>query len=519
MDVSVLVRFRNEAAYLNAVLSAVRQQRFPGRFEIVAIDNCSTDDSAAIAARHTPVLLSINDYQPGKALNAAIRQCSGRHIAVLSAHTIPADADWLARLYGHMGVPRLAGVYGAQMYPLHSRFLDKRDLDIFSTLVPRVEVRDTDFWNANSMFPRAVWEEQPFDEVVYELEDHHWTKLLCPRGYRVHFEPDALVYHYSHIQRLDREHLPATSQTPAEQIAAATEVLRDSAARWPQVMRAGLTLSSLTDHPEVANSAVPLLCRHLQEHPDFDVRWRMAQALGKIPTTAAAEMLAVSLNDPSYYPRDEAAWSLARLGKLAVPFVQARLQTLEPEYRPFAALALGRSGEPVAEAGALQVLNDELHSASSRRNRDAAHFLGEIAHLPHADRLLPRLTKLTVTSANEDQFVYCWALGCFAQHHTVDEELLARVAADGSHLLARFEAVVALGKAYRGSGSERALDVVLSHLSDTAARVRYGAIQSVRLAVEAGWPCPPLPELPEDERDFGVRFEWSLARSAQGQHP
>src|SRR5262245_18292333 len=128
---SVVVRFRNEARYLDAVLRAVRAQRYPGSVEVVAVDNESTDGSREIAVAYADKILDVPEYRPGAALNQAVAACSGDGIIVLSAHAIPADDTWLGLISAWLGNPDVLGTYGAQLYPITSRFLDKRDLDIF----------------------------------------------------------------------------------------------------------------------------------------------------------------------------------------------------------------------------------------------------------------------------------------------------------------------------------------------------------------------------------------------------
>ncbi len=510
MDISVIIRFHNEAPYLESTLRAVKGQRFPvGEFEICAVDNQSTDGSRAIAERYADQLLQIDTYRPGRALNMAIEQARGRHIAVLSAHTIPANRNWLHYLWTHQESSRLLAVYGGQLYNLNSKFLDKRDLDIFSTLEPRVETQDSDLWNANSMFSRERWQEQGFDESVYELEDHHWAKVMLPRGYEVHFEPRALVYHYSHIERLDREYLPASELTERERIQQAITELEDPTADWPRVMVAGLTLSSLTRSPWIGK-AVPVLGRHLGEHWDFDVRWRMAQALGKVPVAESVEYLVAALDDPSFYPRDEAAWSLARLGTLAVPAIRRVVPALSAESRPFAALALGASGVSEVLPEAVEILLDDLASAGPRQRRDAAYFAGEIA-APETVSLVPAITSLLDDDAELCNSA-CWALGCFAANGVaIDWQRIRRYARHSDPLI-RFEALVALGKGVR---RDRALlDSLVEGYGDDDGRVRYGVVQSLRLLAEDGMAVPLPKGLPDDD-DFGVRYEGRLLEACR----
>ena len=522
MEISVIVRFHNEERYIGAVLEAVKEQAFSD-YEVIAVDNCSIDGSRRIAADYADRMLTIENYQPGKALNCAIEQARGDWIAVVSAHAIPANAQWLRTLRSHLGAEEVAGVYGGQLYPTDSRFLDKRDLDIFSSLNPRVERVDSDFWNANSMFPRSVWKTQRFEESVFELEDHYWSKLVLPRGYEIHFEPAALVYHYGHIQRLDREHLPPSELSEVERIDQAVAILEDNDADWPAVMNAGLTLSSLTRSKQIGG-AVPALGRRLLTHWDFDVRWRMAQALGKIRDESSVHYLISALSDRSFYPRDEAAWALARLGPLAVEPLLQRTEC-DGDMVFFVAIALGGSGDRRAEAEAVRILAGELRSGEARRQRDAAYCAGEIVQAEGCEILVPDLQSAMAGMHADLTAVCCWALGCLAQrsYREIDWEAIRALAERSPHLQVRFEATVALGKLALAAGEREAVSSVVEwlhgRLATCESRIRYGVMQSLRRLAEVG----RLTTIPDfDARwddDFGVRFEWTLLETLLAAEP
>lgn len=516
MDVSIIVRFKNEDQYLPHVLKALKKQEFAeGQYEIIAVDNKSTDQSLEACKKHTKKILSIDDYLPGVALNEAISACDGNNIAILSAHTIPVNNQWLSLLFRHHEYPKLAGVYGSQLYPINSEFLDKRDLDIFSTTNPRVEKVESDFWNANSLFPKSIWELQHFDETVFELEDHYWTKQLLPMGYEVHFEPDALVYHYSHINRLDREHLGTSDLSGTERVEQAIYQLETSQNSWPLVMKAGLTLSSLTKLPDV-QKAIPVLGKILLHHPDFDVRWRMAQALGKMPTEQSAKYLVDALFDSSFYPRDEAAWSLARLGLVAAPIIIGRLSDFPVDVRPFVALALGKSGVSEAETTAIEILKTELSSSDIKRQKNAAYFAGELNTLPLAAELIPILDRL-VAEESEAANVFCWALGSLSRINPklVSWEKIFDISYYHPDVLARFEALVAIGKLAQINLDEKALKRLEVGLNDSCSRIRYGSIQSIRLLAETGFRLK-LNEafFMQEDDDNGVEYEKFLLQKS-----
>ena len=513
--ISVIVRFKNEAQYLESVLQAVRAQSCREKLQVVAVDNLSTDGSRQIAARYADMLLDIDDYRPGAALNKAIDACAGNAVVILSAHAIPANDRWLDNLSSWLGNPAVLGTYGGQLYPITSRFLDKRDLDIFSTMTPRTEVRDSDFWNANSIFHRTAWEKEQFDEEVIELEDHYWTKRhLSQGGQWVRFEPSALVYHYGHDARNDRTFLPPSSLSDSERISQAIEVLDSEDEPWPAVMSAGLTLASLSNHP-AAVDAIAALGRTLAGHADFDVRWRVAAALGRIRHERSALQLLPGLSDPSFYARDETAWALGRLGSIAVNGLHQAVAGLGIEHQPFAALALGLTGDKSAGRSAIDILRRCIVQGDASTRRDAVYFLGELAAVPESAPLLPMVVRYMGDDDDELCRAAAWCWGALASTYseslTHDAPVVVELMDRHPIETVRCEAAVALGKC---ADSMAPADVV-RHLErclrqDGAGRVRYAAMQSLRLLASTGAVSCNAGAGHDNDPDFGVRFERQL---------
>jgi hypothetical protein len=518
--ISIIVRFKNEATYLAAVLQSVRAQHFCERVEVIAVDNVSEDGSRRIAADYADVMLDIDDYRPGAALNKAIEACSGSSVVIVSAHAIPANDMWLANLTSWLGNPATLGTYGGQVYPVTSRFLDKRDLDIFSSLRPRTERRDSDFWNANSVFHRSNWEKEPFDEGVFEMEDHYWTKRHLAHGDQwVRFEPSALVYHYGHDKRNDRTFLPPSPLSDGERIENAIGILDSADESWPAVMSAGLTLSSLSQVPEVAR-AVPALGHALGTHPDFDVRWRLAGALGRIRDDRCADYLAGALTDPSFYTRDEAAWSLGRLGPMALPAVRRALNGLSLECQPFAALALGLTGDMDASHEAINILRRCIEQGDAQVRRDAIYFLGEVATAPEAGSLASMVEQHLAAADDELARATAWCWGTLSMFHpgkisTSTSEVVDLLRHHPVETV-RHEAAVALGKLAGALGDTTLIHHLRQALNqDGNGRVRYAAMQSLRLLAAQGMPIDgPLSH--DSDTDFGVRFEQHLLRQQIG---
>jgi glycosyltransferase involved in cell wall biosynthesis len=96
-EISVVIRTFNEEKFLPALLDALSGQAVQN-FETIVVDSGSIDGTRDIAAQKADRLLRIqsHDFTFGHSLNVGIRSAKGRHIAIVSAHTLPVDDQWLA---------------------------------------------------------------------------------------------------------------------------------------------------------------------------------------------------------------------------------------------------------------------------------------------------------------------------------------------------------------------------------------------------------------------------------------
>ena len=138
--VSIIVRTKNEEKWIEACLKSIHEQNYKD-FEIVLVDNMSTDDTVKKAEKFGAKILTINDYLPGKALNYGIKKSIGDVIVCLSGHCIAKNNNWLENLIGDLDNPKVAGVYGRQEPMSFSADSDKRDLMIVFGLDKKIQKR------------------------------------------------------------------------------------------------------------------------------------------------------------------------------------------------------------------------------------------------------------------------------------------------------------------------------------------------------------------------------------------
>ena len=196
-EISIIIRTKNEERWIGHCLSMLEKQEFSD-FEIILVDNQSTDHTVEVAKRYELAnIINIDKFRPGNAINEGIRASQGKYIVCLSAHCIPKNTNWLSILRENFNTEEnIAAVYGRQLPVSFTDAVDKRDLLLVFGQDRRVQIKDYFFHNANSMFRRDVWEKYPFDEGVTNIEDRVWGKEVIGAGYSIIYDPEAAVYHH-----------------------------------------------------------------------------------------------------------------------------------------------------------------------------------------------------------------------------------------------------------------------------------------------------------------------------------
>ncbi|MEW6747848.1 MAG: glycosyltransferase [Planctomycetota bacterium] len=199
--ISIIIRTRNEERFIARTLEAVMAQVVSVPFEVIVLDSGSQDRTLELVRRFdVPELnLRLETIDPerftfGLALNLGARLAQGDIIVNLSAHCLPVDSAWLARLVEPLRVdPAVAASHGKQVpmkgvNPYEERLL----VEAFSP--DRHGKVSVVFSNSNGAVRKRVLEEFPFDEKAAFGEDFIWARRL-PARLQVVYVPEAAVYH------------------------------------------------------------------------------------------------------------------------------------------------------------------------------------------------------------------------------------------------------------------------------------------------------------------------------------
>ena len=203
--ISIIIRTKNEVDWIESCIDAINFQDYKN-FEIIIVDNNSTDGTLRYLKKLNLKVLKIKKYLPGKALNLGIKNSMGSIIVCLSAHCIPKNNKWLSNLISPLVKKKeVVAVYGKQEPYSYSNALDKRDLINTFGLDRKIQKKDPFFHNANSAFTKKIWNKFPFDEKVPNIEDRIWGKILIDNNLKIQYEPSSSVYHWHGINQSQDE--------------------------------------------------------------------------------------------------------------------------------------------------------------------------------------------------------------------------------------------------------------------------------------------------------------------------
>ncbi len=201
IEISIIVPVFNAAATLGDCLDALLRQDVPAAsYEVIVVDNNSTDDSMAVARQRPTVrLLSETRQSAYAARNRGIRAATGDLIVFTDADCVPRH-NWLSRLRERLDDPRVMVVVGRDLpsgtttaVRLLGNYDHFREIFVLSSEDPTIY-----YGHTNSLMTRrevfdqvGIFDERPrgADTVfVHRVLGHYGTKAVV-------YQPDAVVDH------------------------------------------------------------------------------------------------------------------------------------------------------------------------------------------------------------------------------------------------------------------------------------------------------------------------------------
>jgi glycosyltransferase involved in cell wall biosynthesis len=210
-EISVVVPTHNRLEILPDVLRALDGQVEAPVFEILVVDDGSTDKTAEWLTGWRPRtvarVLRQDNAGPAKARNVAVSNARGRFVAFLGDDTVPAPG-WLRALRAaaaKRGDPENLGVLGYTAWhermrlTAFLRYINDYGLQFGYALISDPEHVPFNFvYTSNLFLPRELLVRQPFDlRFPYPAwEDIELGYRLERQGFRLVYEPAARTHHF-----------------------------------------------------------------------------------------------------------------------------------------------------------------------------------------------------------------------------------------------------------------------------------------------------------------------------------
>ena len=195
-------------------LHSVLEQDTSWPFEVIVIDSESTDGTWELV-ESLPVeriRIQSKDFNHGKTRNFGASRAIGEFLVFLVQDAVPTSQVWLQRLVEAAQLPGAAASYGRELpwpsdHSLIRLHMEKtlsqhqeqlqQSLPVdcsWQELSPHQKLALATFHDTCSCLYRQIWEKYSFQPIPYG-EDLDWGARVIQAGYKIIFEPQAVVYH------------------------------------------------------------------------------------------------------------------------------------------------------------------------------------------------------------------------------------------------------------------------------------------------------------------------------------
>jgi len=194
---SVIVPVFNGAQTLGACLDALAAQTVDaGRYEVIVVDDGSTDGSAEIAGQYNVTFIRQERAGPGAARNRGTQEARGRLFLFTDADCAPTP-DWIEQMLAPFADPDVGGVkgvYRTRQRSLVARFAQAEYEEKYGRLGRLEQIDFVDTYAA--AYRCEVFAAQGgFNPEFLRNQDQEFSFRLARAGYKLVFAPKAVVYH------------------------------------------------------------------------------------------------------------------------------------------------------------------------------------------------------------------------------------------------------------------------------------------------------------------------------------
>ena len=204
--VSVIIPTRNGGKYLGRLFKTLKEQ--PVKLgQILVVDSSSNDDTIKICRASGADLIQIDTktFDHGGTRNLAASRAECDILVFMTQDALFKEIDGLKNLIKPLEEPTIAASYGRQMpkedanpVEVFVRSFNYPSVEVIKGIadLPRLGIKTFFFSNACSAIKKIAYEEVGgFPEKTIMNEDMFLAAKLLMKGYKIAYQPDAVVYH------------------------------------------------------------------------------------------------------------------------------------------------------------------------------------------------------------------------------------------------------------------------------------------------------------------------------------
>jgi len=228
---SVIIPTYNRAGRIGYCFEALRNQDCAQAFEVIVVDDGSTDDTLQVLARYREVrVVSQANTGPAAARNRGVREASGE-IVLFTDDDCEPFPNWLSEMLKPFDDPDVVGtkgVYRTRQPELLARFVQIEYEDRYRIMARHATIDFIDTYSAGFRRDRFI-ESGGYDTSfpVACCEDSELSYRMSARGWRMVFVQTAIVWHQhpatlrSYLRRKVKFafwRVPAVKSTPGKMV-------------------------------------------------------------------------------------------------------------------------------------------------------------------------------------------------------------------------------------------------------------------------------------------------------------
>lgn len=228
---SVIIPTYNRAGRIGYCLEALRNQDCVQAFEVIVVDDGSSDDTSQVLARYREVrVVSQANAGPAAARNHGVREAFGEIILFTDDDCEPFP-NWLTEMLKPFDDPDVVGakgIYGTRQPELLARFVQIEYEDRYRMMARQATIDFIDTYSAGFRRDRFI-ESGGYDPSfpVACCEDSELSYRMSARGWRMIFAQTAIVWHQhpatlrSYLRRKVKFafwRVPAVKSTPGKMV-------------------------------------------------------------------------------------------------------------------------------------------------------------------------------------------------------------------------------------------------------------------------------------------------------------